>query len=425
MNTGEDIQGLRKITDFTRLISIFILVIHFYLCCYTAFSQWNLTAEITDRLIANIAKTGLFKGIWKPKLAALLLLVVSLIAVKGKKDEKIQHRTIFAYLLTGLLLYLMSMLCLYLYVPPKIIAVSYIIVTAIGYLLILTSGTYLSRLIRDGLNKDVFNSENETFPQEERLLENEYSINLPATYRLKDKVRDSWINFINPFRGMLVAGTPGAGKSYFVIRHIIDQHIKKGFSMFLYDFKFDDLSKIAYNKLLKYSTNYEVKPKFYIINFDDLNRTHRCNPLDPNAMDDITDATEASRTNMIKLDINEVAQNGDTFFSSQDTAYMVFMLIGIVGYFCVPTVANYVVHAGGGNSILGKVNSMGGGLGNWGSNTGSMAGGLAASGAKRAGIAVGGMVSDAFGDGKRQMGGMAETSGQDYFRDKLQGNSKS
>lgn len=316
MNTGENIQGLRKITDFTRLISIFILAIHFYLCCYTAFSEWNLAAEITDRLIANIAKTGLFKGIWKPKLAALLLLVVSLIAVKGKKDEKIQHRTIVAYLLTGLLLYLMSILCLYLYAPPKIVTVSYITITAIGYLLILTGGTYLSRLIRDGLNKDVFNSENETFPQEERLLENEYSINLPAKYKLKDKVRDSWINFINPFRGMLVAGTPGAGKSYFVIRHIIDQHIRKGFSMFLYDFKFDDLSKIAYNKLLKYSTNYEVKPKLYVINFDDLNRTHRCNPLDPNAMDYITDATEASRTIMMGLNRDWIKKQGDFFVES-------------------------------------------------------------------------------------------------------------
>jgi conjugative transposon TraJ protein len=128
--------------------------------------------------------------------------------------------------------------------------------------------------------------------------------------------------------------------------------------------------------------------------------------------------------NMIKLDINEVAQNGDTFFSSQDTAYMIFMLIGIVGYFCVPTVANYVVHAGGGNSVLTKVNSMAGGMGNWGSSTGSMAGGLAASGAKRAGLAISGMVSDAYGDGKRQMGGMAETSGQDYFKDKLSGDSK-
>jgi len=128
--------------------------------------------------------------------------------------------------------------------------------------------------------------------------------------------------------------------------------------------------------------------------------------------------------NMIKLDINEVAQNGDTFFSSQDTAYMIFMLIGIVGYFCVPTVANYVVHAGGGNSVLTKVNSMAGGMGNWGSSTGAMAGGLAASGAKLAGLAISGMVSDAYGDGKRQMGGMAETSGQDYFKDKLSGDSK-
>jgi conjugative transposon TraJ protein len=125
--------------------------------------------------------------------------------------------------------------------------------------------------------------------------------------------------------------------------------------------------------------------------------------------------------NMIKLDINEVVQNGDTFFSSQDTAYMIFMLIGIVGYFCVPTVANYVVHAGGGNSVLTKVNSMTGGLGNWGSSTGSMAGGLAASGAKRAGIAGGGMVADTFGDGSRQMGGMAETAGQDYFKDRISG----
>ena len=128
--------------------------------------------------------------------------------------------------------------------------------------------------------------------------------------------------------------------------------------------------------------------------------------------------------NMIKLDIQEVAQNGDTFFSSADTAYLIFLLIGIVGYFCVPTVANYVVHASGGNSVLMKVNSMTGGLGSWGSNTGTMAGGLAASGTKRAGKAVGGMVSDAFGDGKRQMGGMAETSGQDYFKDKLTGDTK-
>ncbi|HEX8014151.1 MAG TPA: hypothetical protein VF465_02870 [Flavobacterium sp.] len=90
----------------------------------------------------------------------------------------------------------------------------------------LSGGTLLSRIIKQKINsKDIFNKENETFPQEERLLQNDYSINLPAQYYLKDKLRKSWINIINPFRGLLVAGTPGSGKSYFVIRHVITQHI--------------------------------------------------------------------------------------------------------------------------------------------------------------------------------------------------------
>lgn len=316
MNTGEDIQSLRKIIDLTRLISIVILVIHFYLCCYQAFVHWGLSAELTDKLFGNIARTGLFADTLRPKLASLLLLLISLLGVKGKKDEKIRINSIVAYLITGVLLYFISILCLYMPVSAVLITLAYIGITTIGYLLILTGGTLLSRLIKDKLKKDIFNTDNETFPQEERLLENEYSVNLPAKYRLKDQIRDSWINVINPFRGLLVAGTPGAGKSYFIIRHIIDQHIAKGYSMFLYDFKFDDLSKIAYNKLLKYQGNYTVKLKFYVINFDDLNRTHRCNPLDPESMDDLTDATEASRTIMMGLNRSWIKKEGDFFVES-------------------------------------------------------------------------------------------------------------
>lgn len=316
MNTGEDIQGLRKILDLTRLISIAILCIHFYLTCYRAFVLWGLTAGITDRIAFNIARTGLFANHWWPKFAALMFQCISLVGVTGKKDEQLEKSTIIAYLVCGLVVYFASTLCLYVYAPAELVALLYVCITGAGYLLILTGGGQLSRLIKKSLNPDVFNSMNETFPQEERLLENEYSINLPAKYRLKDKVRDSWINFINPFRGMLVAGTPGAGKSYFVIRHIIDQHLKKGFSMFLYDFKYDDLSRIAYNKLLKYQSNYPVKPKFYVINFDDLSRTHRCNPLDPESMDDLTDATEASRTIMMGLNRDWIKKQGDFFVES-------------------------------------------------------------------------------------------------------------
>lgn len=316
MNTGEDTQGLRKIIDFTRLLSLMILCIHFYVTCYQAFLHWGWTAELMNRIISNVAKTGLFSGIFKPKLAALLFLCISLLGAKGKKDERVAWKSIACYLFCGLLVYLLSPLVLYLHTRVGMLAILYIGLSCLGYLLILTGGTWLSRLIQVSLNKDIFNTENETFPQEERLLQNEYSVNLPAQYNLKGKIRNSWINVINPFRGLLVAGTPGAGKSYFVIRHIIDQHIKKGFTMFLYDFKFDDLSKIAYNKLLQYQQNYLIKPAFYLINFDDLNRTHRCNPLDPQSMEDLTDATEASRTIMMGLNREWIKKQGDFFVES-------------------------------------------------------------------------------------------------------------
>lgn len=316
MQTGEDIQGLRKIIDLTRFISLFILSTHFYYTCYQAFHSWGWTATITDRLLTNLVKTGLFHTLLKPKLFALLFLAISLIGAKGKKEENIRKKDIALYLAIGLLLYFISQLCFYLKMWTELITISYITITSIGYLLILTGGVLLSRLIKINFNQDIFNKDNETFPQEERLLENEYSVNLPAVYSLKGKRRNSWINIINPFRGILVAGTPGAGKSYFVIRHIISQHIEKGFTMFLYDFKYDDLTKIAYNMLLKYKKAYKLVPKFYVINFDDLSRSHRCNPLDPESMEDVTDATEAARTIMLGLNREWIKKQGDFFVES-------------------------------------------------------------------------------------------------------------
>ncbi|MBB6130842.1 conjugal transfer protein MobC [Mucilaginibacter lappiensis] len=314
MNTGEDVQGLRKIIDLTRLISLFILSLHFYLICYQAFREWHWTAVFTDRIISNIAKTGLFSGMLKPKLAALLFLIISLLGVKGKKDEKIQWNSIVAYLSCGLLVYFLSWLVLYLQIGNSMVAILYMGITGMGYLLILTGGTWLSRLIKANLNKDIFNKDNETFPQEERLLENEYSINLPAKYKLNGKIRDSWVNVINPHRSTAVLGLAGAGKTYFVIRHVIDQHIRKGHSLFLYDFKFDDLTRIAYNALLKYKGNYKVKPTFWVIDFDKI--YHRCNPLDPQSMEDITDATESSRTIMLGLNREWLKKQGDFFVES-------------------------------------------------------------------------------------------------------------
>jgi len=315
--TGENEQALRKILDMTRLISIVILAIHCYYYCYAAFQQWNFTSAFSDRILGNIYRTGIFDNFIKSKLIALGFLGISLLGAKGRKNEKLNYKTAFAYIITGLLLYFASYLSFLLSVTPEVKSIIYISITGIGFLLTLSGGTLLSRIIKNRFNnKDIFNKENETFPQEERLLENEYSINLPARYRLKNKVRSSWINIINPFRAVMVLGTPGAGKSYFVIRHIITQHIRKGFTMFVYDFKFDDLSKIAYNSWLQNRHRYAKAPKFYVINFDDLTRSHRCNPLEPSAMTDITDAAESARTILMGLNREWIKRQGDFFVES-------------------------------------------------------------------------------------------------------------
>jgi len=108
------------------------------------------------------------------------------------------------------------------------------------------------------------------------LLVNEYSVNLPTRFYYKKKWNDGWIIVVNPFGAAAVLGTLGSGKSYAVVNNFIKQHIEKGYCQYVYDFKFPDLSMIAYNHLIKNLEGYKVKPKFYMIIFDD---SHRCNFL--------------------------------------------------------------------------------------------------------------------------------------------------
>lgn len=316
MNTGENEQGLRKIMDLTRLLSVVVLCLQLYLSCYKVFKEWGLTSWLTDRILLPISRMIAFENWWAAKGSCLLLLVVSLIGVKGRKDQSLQCKRIFIQGLIGATFYLSDVFLPYLKAPSHLFTILYSCLSLLGFVLLLSSGTLLSRFLKVSLNKDIFNKANESFPQEERCLTNEYSINLPAEYQLKGRFRRSWINIINPFRGSLILGIPGSGKSYFIIRHFIKQHICKGFSMFIYDFKYDDLSRIAYNILLENAKAYRVKPRFFIINFDDLSRTHRCNPLDPASMMDITDATEASRTIMLGLNREWIKKQGDFFVES-------------------------------------------------------------------------------------------------------------
>jgi YWFCY protein/Type IV secretory system Conjugative DNA transfer len=316
MDTGENAQGLRSSLELSRFVSIALLLLHFYYVGYDAFDHWQLTSKLSDRLLGNIAGTGLFRDFNRPKYIALGFLIIVLLGARGRKDDKIKWRSCLLFIITGLMIYFISGLLWEVALGIEEKTEWYICLTSIGYLFIMAGGTLLSRVIKQQLGEDIFNKENETFPQEERLLENEYSFNLPAQYTLKGKTRRSWINCINPFRSTLVCGGPGAGKTFFVVRHIIKQHLQKGFALFVYDFKFDDLSLLTYNYLRLFKDSFKVVPKFCVINFDDLSHSHRCNPLDPELMFDITDASESARTIMLGLNREWIRKQGDFWVES-------------------------------------------------------------------------------------------------------------
>lgn len=203
----------------------------------------------------------------------------------------------------------------------------YILTISLGYIALLMAGVWMSRLLRTNLMDDVFNNENESFQQETKLMENEYSVNLPTKFYYKGRWNNGWINIVNPFRASIVLGTPGSGKSYAIVNNYIKQQIEKGFSMYIYDFKFDDLSTIAYNHLLKHRDKYKVQPKFYLINFDDPRKSHRCNPLNPDFMTDISDAYEAAYTIMLNLNRSWIQKQGDFFVESP-----IILLAAIIWY---------------------------------------------------------------------------------------------
>ena len=266
----DDLRALAKIMDFLRAVSIILVVVHLYWYGYEAVRLWGIDIGVVDRVLVNFDRTaGLFHHILYTKLFALLLLALSCLGTKGVKEEKITWGRIWTVLAAGLALFFLNWWMLSLPLPVEANVAFYAASMAAGYVCLLMSGTWMSRLLRTNLMDDVFNVENESFMQETRLMENEYSVNLPTRFYYRKKWNDGYINVVNPFRASIVLGTPGSGKSYAVVNSFIKQMIEKSYSMYIYDFKFSDLSTIAYNHLMNHGDGYKVKPKFYVINFDD------------------------------------------------------------------------------------------------------------------------------------------------------------
>lgn len=331
-------QNLNNIVTLIRASGFVVLLMHIYYFCFPVFYSFGFYHTAILRIFHNFNQTmGAFLSPWPTKMFALLLLVVAAIGTKGRKNQDLTWRDVWWRLAVGLVLYLCGGIVLRWAAAGLYLYYMYAAVTLVGFLFLMSGSTLVSRLLNVNLMKDVFNTENESFMQETRFMENERSINLPMEFYYNKKWNKGWINVINPFRAIMILGTPGSGKSYAVIKPGIKQMIGKGFAMYLYDFKFPELTKIAYNHLRLHPDGYDVVPKFYIINFDYPEKSHRCNPLNPQFMTDISDAYESAFVVMMNLNRTWVKKQGDFFVESPInllTAVIWFLKIYEDGRYC-------------------------------------------------------------------------------------------
>ena len=338
MAQEDDLRALGKVMDFMRGISVIFLLVNCYWFCYEAFQEWHFTLGIINKILMNFQRTtGLFSSILWTKLFCVVFLALSCLGTKGVKEEKITWPKIWTVLFFGFVFFFLNWWLLVLPIGKIGVASLYIFTLSVGYICLLMGGVWMSRLLKNNLMDDVFNTENESFMQETRLMENEYSVNLPTRFYYKKKWNKGWINVVNPFRASMVLGTPGSGKSYAIVNNYIKQQIEKGFAMYIYDYKFPDLSEIAYNHLLNHLDAYKIKPQFYVINFDDPRKSHRCNPINPAFMTDISDAYESAYTIMLNLNRSWIQKQGDFFVESPIillAAIIWFLKIYENGKFC-------------------------------------------------------------------------------------------
>lgn len=308
----DDLRALAKIMDLLRALSIILVVANIYWFCQQMVSGWQFHTE-TMKILRNLDDAGgLFHNPWISKWWTLLFLGLSCVGTKGVKNEKVQWIHIWIFLSAGAAFFFLNW-----WMPAIGWAFPYILTTVIGYVLMLVGGVYMSRLLKNNMMDDRFNDENESFMQETKLMNNDYSVNLPTKFYYKKRCHSGWINVVNPFRATIVLGTPGSGKSYAIVNNFIKQQIEKGFGLYIYDYKQPDLTLIAYNHMLNNQKGYGKKPpSFYVINFDDPEHSHRCNPIHPAFMTDIADAYESAYTIMMNLNRTWIQKQGDFFVES-------------------------------------------------------------------------------------------------------------
>lgn len=303
---------LVKLHEGFRFFSYVLLFTSLYLTQLNYFVLKGIQIPAFHSVIEKMQNLKFLASLYPSKVVCLVFLAITCIGTKAHKDRELMVSTIVGQTIAGLILYWGSLFFF------KSFPALYLGLTFAGFVLLNIGFDNISKLINVNLMKDRFNMENESFPQEETLKANEYSVNLPTIYLYKGNEHQGYINIVNPFRATMVIGTPGSGKSFSVVLPFIRQHLKKGFSMCVYDFKYPDLSLVTYNHFLKAKKNGKLpdSTRFYVINFENIQKSFRCNPLAPQWMESPIDAFESSRTVLYNLNRDWIRKQGEFFSES-------------------------------------------------------------------------------------------------------------
>jgi len=266
------------------------------------------TSHWLDLIVALIRQAGLIVPLVHEKALALLLFCMGVFLRGSVGTPTVSLATSCALFFGGLVIYLIG----------TVTPLQFVLATVLGFSLAVLGAHCLWR--HTGLGGLPADPMNDTFKQCGHRIRNAYSINIRTRYQHKGRFHRGWINVVNPFRGTLILGTPGSGKSYSVYGPFIEQMIAKGYSMFVYDYKYPDLTKMVYNELVDHLGSYKVKPKFYTIDFAHPDFSNRCNPMAARYINDPADSAEVAE--VIMLNISPGKEQKNDFFDMSAKVYL-------------------------------------------------------------------------------------------------------
>ncbi len=317
-------QEYEKIYFFLVISSYVILTINLFYYAQPVFSASGLTHPALLKIMLGLREGGIFRTPLRTKAWAFLLMVISHV-VRSGKGKQVNWWLVGAFFVAGLVLYA---------VRPRT-AATYMVTTVTGFVMCAWAVAMVSRNLHSFRRAD--NDVNETFEQCDELISTPDSINIPTKYQYKKKIHNGWINVVNPFRATMVLGVPGSGKSYSVYNPFIEQMVEKGYSMFVYDYKFPDLTEVVYNETLrKYHMRKNPEygkvvgapeyvpdpsaPKFYVINFKDPRYSNRCNPIHPSYILDPADSAEIA--DIVMKNVAPGTVEKEDFFAMSAKVYL-------------------------------------------------------------------------------------------------------